>query len=417
VGSWAEHRLKLPIPGHLVALRAAGKPPADVVAQLATLGHFDACVLVVSLHQVLSEGERALLHAASSLGIVARILVVAVPGEEPTADDLAQLTALGRRCLLNAGFQGDRAGDVGLWFTDGAPRKNTVSNVASFLSVDPAAVAAGRAAWANQSLVALVTELAEHAKKTASPSVPLVEEKDQDRLTTELDSFLTDLGKRLERDLAKRPMAADRVRREVIEAIRGWSAYLGMEGSWMKLVDRLRPGAQKALQTEVEAGVAELEFEPGRAPTIATPAAPPDRTTMLATRIIVALAAGVGMYAVTAWALSEVAGQMATTAPVTDGAPAAALAAPLPEPVRMAVSVAALLAGSVLGFAFSGRFFAQTAPQAVAPATTAQLHGWPQFQRRLTTWFRQYIGSRPALPAEECVAWLARLGASPESRS
>lgn len=403
VGSWAEQKLTLPIPGHIVALRSDGKPSAEVLAQAASLGHFDACVLVVSLHQVLSEGERALLQAACPLSIVGRVLVIAVPGEEPTADDIAQLNALGRRCLMNAGFQAERAGQVGVWFTDNSKRSGTITDVASFVAADPTITAVGRNGWARESLVKLVTELSDFAKKSAPPPSATVEEKDQDRLTKELDGFLTDLGKRIERDVTKRAWTNEKVRQEVIESVQGWSAYLGMEGAWMRLVDRLRPGAQKALHAEAQAAADAIEYDSGKATQVVKNTAPPDATNVLAIRIAIAVAAGIGAFAVTSWALTQIGGASASPA------------------VHTTFSIAGPAVGALLGFLFSGKVFtplpASAAGSAAPEASEPEIHGWTQFQRRMTTWFRKYIGSRPASPSEECDAWLERLGATVESRS
>ena len=80
-------------PGHLIAWRSPGKPGADLLAQLGSLGYVDQLVLVTRLGKPLDQVEREMARSLSPLAVTARVLVVGLAGEEPTADDLAEISA------------------------------------------------------------------------------------------------------------------------------------------------------------------------------------------------------------------------------------------------------------------------------------------------------------------------------------
>jgi hypothetical protein len=56
--------------------------------------------------------------------------------------------------------------------------------------------------------------------------------------------------------------ATDRARRFVLDAVRGWGAYVTTEGHWLRHVETLRPGMQAALFAQVEQALDRVEVRP-----------------------------------------------------------------------------------------------------------------------------------------------------------
>jgi hypothetical protein len=376
-------------PGHLVVVRSAGKPAAGLLARLGALGHADALVLVSRLNQPLHQAERELLAGLAGVAATARVLVVAVPGEEPTASDVAEVAAYAAGQLRAAGFAAGRSGGAAVWFTDGVTRGNTLADPTPFLTVPPAAAEA-TAGMRRQAVGGLLAELKALAAAAPPPTGVAVSEAEQDRLARELSGFLADLGRDLSRRAdGRRPVTADDLRRQAIDAVRGWGGYIGVEGHWLKYVEKLRPGTQAALLAEATAAVTDLDLSTTR------PADPPpaglDPTTRLAVRAGGGLAAGVGGYVLTSHLLTRVA------------------AVALPEFLVTAMSGVGLAAAAVVAFRLLGKLLPPGPAAALAEPDAPTVLGWPQVAGRLTAWFRHHLGTRPASPAAACDALTARL--------
>ncbi len=410
VGRWPTWRAPRYGPGHLVALCSAGRPGADVLAQLASLGYVDQLVLVSRLGQPIHQHERALAASLAGLAATARVLLVALPGEEPTSADLAEVVAFAATALRQEGFASGRCLGAGVWFTGGAARPGTITDPGAFLAVDAAAVAAGRAGMSRQALTGLVADLSQRAEQ-APPAQAALPPDEQDRLVNELNSYLGDLGRELDRQAEKRqPLKADTLRTYARDAVRGWGAYTGVEGHWMKYVERVRPGLQAAFLAEVEAALPLLDIQNGPArppeplaeapPSAAADAGlPVDRLVIEAKRLAVGLACGLAVYLATVTPLGGSAEQPGPLAPV----------------VVSILGYAGLAIGTVLGYSAGRRFFrpgavSKAAGEGLAPPAPPLVHGWEQLTRRVLAWFAEQVRQQPTSAAQQCRALAVRFG-------
>jgi hypothetical protein len=414
VGRWPTWRAPRYGPGHLVALSSGGRPGADVLAQLASLGYMDQLVLVSRLAQPIHQHERALVSSLAGLAATARVLLVALPGEEPTSADLAEVVAHAAAALRQEGFGHGRCRGVGVWFTGGQARPGTITDLGAFLAVDTAAVAAGRAGMSRQALTGLVADLRQRAEQ-APAAQPALPPDEQDRLVNELKSYLADLGRELARQAEKRrPLTADTLRTYARDAVRGWGAYTGVEGHWMKYVERVRPGLQAAFLAEVEAALPLLDLEdvtlsPPEPPAAAPPSAaadagvPVDRLVIEAKRLAGGLVCGLAVYLATVTPLGGSAEQPGALAPA----------------VVSILGYAGLAIGTVLGYSAGRRIFrlgaaSKAGEKTLGPPAAPLVHGWEQLTRRVLAWFAEQIRQQPASAAEKCRALAIRFGIQEE---
>lgn len=403
LGAWPGYAKPAAGSGHLVVVRSAGKPAADVLAQLGSVGYFDKLVLVTRLAQPFHASERELAQSLSGLAAAAQVLVVAVPGEEPSADDLAEVCALGVAQTGQAGFDAGRSLGAAVWFTGKERPPGTLEDVGSYVGATGADTAAAHAGMTRRAVRGLLADLRQRAEAAPAPSAAAVPEDEQDRLTRELTGYLADLGRDLDRQVAGgRATTSDRLRTHAADVVRGWGAYVGIEGHWLKYVDRLRPGAHAALLEEVRAAVSTIEYDPGRpADPGRGPAAAPDWFTARAMRAGIGLAAGVGSYILVSVLLTRVA------------------AVALPDIAVTLLSSVALVAVGVVAYSVSRRWFPDPTLEAVAraaavappdPGAPPGVLGWQSAERRVAAWFREFIRARPASPADECRALAVRFG-------
>ena len=398
LSSWPTWRFpRLPV-GHLIALRTPVLPPADVTAQLAALGLIDQMVLVTRLFMAMHERERELAEAMASLAATGRVVLIGLPGEEPTPADLAEVPAFAVHQMRLHGFDGGRCLGADLWFaSDNGPAPATLTDPADLLQIDASTTEAGRAGMSQRAVAQLLKEvwkwILDHPEDDSV--VPPVPEEERERLTRELSHFLADLGREVERSMAERlGIGGAHVRRFAGDAIRGWGAYTTVEGHWMKYVERLRPGLQAALVAEAQVAADCLDFRakidsaPAVAPT--SPLGLLDRVILEAKRLAVGLACGLAVYYLAGWAPS------------------------MPPGVRTVVQVTLLALGGILGYAFGCHLFrGPVTPlkqiEEVAPEPTG-IQGWTQFERRLTSWFAERINTRPLSVADSCRALAGRFG-------
>ena len=115
-GAWPTWKSGKPPEGHLIVLRRARKPPADITAQLASLGLIEQVVLVCRLFQAMHGDERELVEAFAPLAATARVLLVWQPGEQPSDKDLAEVPASAVHQLRQHGFDAGRGLGAGIWF-------------------------------------------------------------------------------------------------------------------------------------------------------------------------------------------------------------------------------------------------------------------------------------------------------------
>jgi hypothetical protein len=399
LSSWPTLTRPLPESGHVLILRTAGVPPADVMAGLAALGMIDQVVLVGLLLQAMHEREREILAALLPLAATAKCVLVWRPGEEPTEADLSEVTTATNRQIQGRGFEGPRDRGVSVLFT-GEPtgKLGTLTDPSEPLRVDEAAVAAGRGGMERAALSDLLNAIFRKAGEALTAAPPGIPPGERDRLVRELTSYLADLGRETGRIAAEKPGAdAAWVRRYVIDAIKGWATYTSIEGHWLRYVETLRPGTQAALIAKAEQEDDCLDYRPMPAPAQAgdSSGAPPSRLVLEAKRVAIGLGLGLATYA------------------------GIAASVKLPPIVDILVGLSSMALGSILGYAVGRRIF----PGKKAPAAAGQQAdwsepgsplGWTQFERRLVGWFTEIAHAQPTPPAEACRELARRLGVTLE---
>jgi hypothetical protein len=404
LGIWPGYKASKIESGHFIALRANGKPDASTVAQLATLGFMEQAVLVVRLSQPLHVRERELIESLAGLAATVRVVVVGLPGEEPTETDLAEVPAYAVSQMRQAGFDGGRCLGAGVWFTGGGTRPGLIADLGKFLTVSETEVKVGRKAMLRRAVSDLLADLRQYAERSPRPTQAAVTQEESDRLTGELANYLSDLGRELGRQVeTRRSLTTEGLRSYAHDSLHGWGAYTGVEGHWMRFVERLRPGMQAAFLAEADAAVSLLDYEPGREPEAApSPAGASvgERLAVEAKRAGVGLALGVALYMSASALLDPSAGRglQGVTA--------------LPPAVIALLAYAALLIGIVLGYGIARPIFRQPAVVSQAApksGTPAVIHGWRQVERRLTAWFSEHMSAASVSPLEECRRLAERL--------
>jgi len=327
-----------------------------------------------------------------------RVLIVGLPGEEPPESELAEVTAFAVSQMRQAGFRNGRCLGAAVWYSGGEKRKGTIDDIAAFLSVDPAEVAAGRNGMTRNALAGLIADICQKAQSLPAAAAPVAQEE-CDRLVRELASYLADLGRELSQQTEKPVALSNEVlRRYAVDGLRSWGAYSSIEGHWLKYVEKLRPGTQAALLAEAEAAMALLEFQPGSKPAeipVSLESSPMvERLVVEAKRLAVGLVVALVGYV------------LAVTTLGPEGAGLRPLAVTL-------LSYAIMIVGVILGYSTARRFFRIPRPgerPELAPVVPPALHGWVQIERRLTGWFSDHIRAKPASPAEECRLLAERFG-------
>jgi hypothetical protein len=402
IGSWATCKASRPGTGHFIVLRSAGEPPADTLAQIASLGYVDHAVLVTRLGQPLHIHERALAQSLAALVATVRVVVVGLPGEEATAAELAEVSAYAASQMRQAGFDDGRFLGAGIWFTDDQPHAGAITNVEDFLSIGATEASVGHSGMTQHALSALFADMRRHAAAAPTPAVTAaaLPEDEQNRLVQELRTYLADLGREVERQQQAHCLTdTDGLRRYIIDAVRGWGAYTGVEGHWLKYVERVKPGTQAALIAETGAAASLLDCaaahsKPGGHEAHRTSAPTSD-----------------GPYAV-----------FAKRAALVCGCGGLALllsmlfVSPAGVPVMTFVGGAASVGGALLGYAVAGRIFptprstaAVAAPGGHGTTTPIAVHSWTQFERHLTTWFSDRIREQYGSPMDEWRALAQKL--------
>jgi hypothetical protein len=365
---------------HIVAVPSAGPLTASLRSAVGSLAPADQVLLVSRLSQPLSCEERQLAASLSPLAATARVVFVALPSEEGTEAERAELAAYGLAQLEAHGFRGRCLG-AGVWYTEGPRPVDTVATLDDWLAARPADVAAGRTAAGRAALAALLAEIEKAPDR--KPETALTAEE-ADELGRKFAHHVADLGRRL-RDLADAGEFPDTAacRTFVVESLQGWINRTSLEGMLLDYVESLRPGI-KADLTGQATDIAELlRYEP---PPASRRRPLPNRG--LSRPLAIAATAGVLAYVVIyligspflqGWFLILVANL---------GATAAALA----------------------GFAIAGHNLPR---QRHDPATAespgpSPVPGWASAELRLTNWFNGRIRSQTLTLHQECAAFRSR---------
>jgi hypothetical protein len=433
-GSWAGVESAELVQGHLIALQAASRPPKDTLMQLASLSFIDQLVLVTRLAQPFTQSERNLAAALNSVSATVRVLIVGVPGEEPTERDLAEVAAYAGSYMRQAGFGNGRCLGGGVWFTKGDRPENTISDVGSFLRIDQIKVISGRDQIFRHALVNLFAQIESKSGSTTITPHVAITPGERERIVREFSTYLSALGNKVTRDAdGSRTATKDTIREYCLDAIRGWAAYVGVEGHWMKYVETLRPGAHTALLAEAKSALDYIDYEPIPITQVSsTPAAPKKTETPLiskfftktppllkllftpaeggstlvqramveAKRAAIALLCGLIGY----WILSPLINARVGVAG-------------LPLFVISLINAAGFLIAAVLGYGIGCRIF-RTGDKLTQPHTDSKethpherppLRNWVQVESRLTAWFATYMTDSTKSCREECRALAERL--------
>src|SRR6202020_2391849 len=89
-------------------------------------------------------------------------------------------------------------------------------------------------------------------------------ELDKDRLATEFATFLRSIRPQLDDQIRSDPSVnVEALRSSAIQRIRNWGSYMGSEGTWLRYVERVRPGTQKLLFAEAApSALQEISYQP-----------------------------------------------------------------------------------------------------------------------------------------------------------
>lgn len=400
LGSWPMLTGPASPTGHILILRTPAVPAADVMAGLSGLGMVDQVVLVSRLLQAMHEREREILAALAPLAATARVVLVWRPGEEPTETDIVEVTAATDRQIQGRGFEGGRDLGVSVMFVGEQVNKpGALTDPSKLLRVDEAAVSAGQSGMARAALSDLLNAIYRKAGKAAAAAPTGIPPEEHDRLMRELTAYLADLGRETGRVGAEKPHAdAAWAHRYVLDAIKGWAAYTGIEGHWLRYVETLRPGTQAALIAESERAINCLDYRsaPVRAKANEPAGGGAQRWLLLeAKRAMVGLILGLGAYAGIANLVK------------------------LPPVVDIVVGLTSMALGSILGYAVGRWIFpGPNPPVAASPyeevTDPGSPIGWTQFERRIAGWFADISHAQPIPPAEVCRDLARRLGVTLE---
>lgn len=396
LGAWPTQEGQASPTGHVLILRTPAAPPADVMAGLGGLGMIDQVVLVSRLLQAMHEREREILAALAPLAATARAVLVWLPGEEPTEADIAEVTAATDRQIQGRGFEGGRHLGVSVMFAgEQADKPGTITDLSKLLRVDEASVSAGQSGMARAALSDLLNAIYRKAGEATAAAPTGIPPEEHDRLMRELAGYLADLGRETGRVGAKKPQAdAAWAQRYVLDTIKGWAAYTGIEGHWLRYVETLRPGTQAALIAEAERESDCLDFRPTPARGKADePAGGGGHSRLLleAKRAAVGLILGLGGYAGIANLVK------------------------LPPVVDIVVGLSSMAIGAILGYAVGRWIFPGPKPFVAAVqheevTDPGSPIGWTQFERRMTGWFADISHAQPTPPADACRDLARRLG-------
>jgi hypothetical protein len=409
-GVWAGVKSAEIVPGHLIALPAGSRPQKDTLMQLASLGFIDQLVLVTRLAQPLTQSERELAASLNPVSATVRVLIVAVPGEDPTARDSAEVAAYAGNYMRQAGFGDGRCLGAGVWFTKGNARDNTISDLGNFLRIDQMKVILGRDRIFRDGLAALLAEIENKSTGTSIAPGVAIPPGERERLVRELSTYLSALGNKVLRDAeGKSTITKETIREYCLDAIRGWAAYVGVEGHWMKYVETLRPGAHSALLAEVTSALEYVDYQvPVTKQAAITSPVPEERGNAIVERAVVeakraglALVCGLTGY----WVVASI-----INAKVSAGA--------LPAFVIALINTASFVIAAVLGYSIGCGIFhvAKTSTQLHSgSAVTSErarpaLRNWEQLESRLTAWFVSFMTDNSRSARDECRALAERLG-------
>lgn len=419
----------------IIVAGAQGKLAPTLQVQLGLFGYIDQVVVVTRLGQPLNLADRELLQSLVGLAATVRVLAVALPNEELGPSDSADLAAYAKAQTLNGGFTFGQYGGVTVWYTDGEPRPGAAANLQSLCQVAPGEVEAGRKVMVRQAQTQLAEAVCRQAAsipamQATGPTaeVAAISTEEVERLAHELDGFLASVGQKLAEESvyrsrwgADQSWTNDHVRSYALDLLRGWETHTGLEGMWVRYVQRVRPAVWPALLEEARRSQSLIELETAiqEAPRpkfewthTACPVSRPNSmggvwselAMLLAKRLVVALIIGMAAY----WLAGSLMGYLAAKSTTAINSFGVTLVANL-----------ALLAGGLLGYGLGRSLFPASvvtpaASDAAAPEsrplqTTVAVKGWSQVAQRVHTAFVDETNKSAHSPLELCRAVAERL--------
>jgi hypothetical protein len=365
--------------GHLLVVPSSGPVSHSLASALGGIAPADQVLLVSRLSQPLSSEERRLADSLATLAATARVVFLALPSEEGTESERAELAAYGLAQLEAHGFLGRSLG-AGVWYTEGPRPGDTIARLEDWLTPRTEDVVAGRAAAGRAALGALFVEL---EKLPDRPPDRELSAEESDELSRKFAHAADDLGRRL-RDLADAGEFPDThaLRRYAVEGVKGWLNRASLEGMLLDSVESLRPGIKAELATQAEAVAELLHHEPP------PPRRPPRDRGLLRSLVVAAVAA------VVTYAIIYVLGS-----PFLQGW------------FLLVVANLGAFAAALGGLALAGRVLGVVSPPAPPRSERpdpAALPGWASAELRLTNWFNERIRARTPTLREECAAFRSR---------
>jgi hypothetical protein len=391
-GVWAKLKAAQPLEGHLIVVRASGAVPATVRAQLASLGILTQVVVVTRLGQPLPAVECQLVRSLLGHVALVHVLVVAVPGEELSDRDAADLLAYGKARIQSNGYSYRQYTGLSVWYTSGGKRPATIADPASVMAplADTAAV---RSLAERQAVRIFLDDLCRHIDGAAAKSiaVPLTG-IEQARLQNELTTYLASLGDGLEQELAHRvDWNGEEVRKFALSNLQSWAHQASIENMWVHYLERVRPGAWPALLQTAAASLPLLDVhteqhvhtQPVAAPLSSWQA----RWQLEAKRSAVGLAVGIGAYLAASVGFAVTPLMREAVAP----------------PIAALLSLLILLVALVLGYGLGRRLIHPPAPGTqVTMEKRAALAGWPVVTERLLAALTAQLAAEQISLRDEC---------------
>lgn len=229
-------------PGPALALVTdGGEIPAEQRLRLNRCGCFGAAVLVMRLSAAFHEADRALARSLRGMCYELRALLVALPGEELTPRDAADVEAYAAAKMAECGFVGSRDGGVHLHFAaGGVPPSGVVAAEAKTLLAAPP----------NADAHAVFRSAAARVARDAAGRLPRADEA----VRSGPDAAT------IEREARERGLDAEAARRRAWEDVFSWTG--GASGSrggiWLRYNEQLCPGLGDALVAEAKRAATEL---------------------------------------------------------------------------------------------------------------------------------------------------------------
>ena len=230
------------------AAQSLGPLSSFSLGQLRQLTLFDLCILVVRLGQPLTRQDLQMAESMVGLAATIKVLMVGLPSENVSANEIAELVAYSKAQLSKLGFHAQQIKESAVWYIDGKSRFGSIGDLPSFLA--SAQATHSRVQWSPlyQDLKSIVEDGLQRSQVQAkdvaiSATIP---NEEVDRLAAELQMFLIDAIDKLRETL---PLRCDDEHpgKSIANIMSGWNAGACIEGFWVRYVEELRPGTHAGL--------------------------------------------------------------------------------------------------------------------------------------------------------------------------